>query len=58
MKEAEMRQIGEMIASILLEPESEAVKSKVRQGVADITAKFPMYPSRLKQSREGGIAAG
>ncbi|MCC7308151.1 MAG: serine hydroxymethyltransferase [Acidobacteria bacterium] len=58
MKEAEMRQIGEMIASILVEPESDAVKGKVRQGVADITAKFPMYPSRLKQSREGGIAAG
>lgn len=58
MKEFEMRQIGEMIASILVEPESDAVKSKVRQGVADITAKFPMYPSRLKQSREGGIAAG
>lgn len=58
MKEAEMRQIGEMIASILVEPESDAVKSKVRQGVADITAKFPMYPSRMKQSREGGIAAG
>lgn len=58
MKEAEMRQIGEMIASILVEPESDAVKGKVRQGVADITAKFPMYPSRLKQSREGGIAVG
>ncbi|MGD9561552.1 MAG: serine hydroxymethyltransferase [Pyrinomonadaceae bacterium] len=58
MKEAEMRQIGEMIASIIREPGSEEVTRKVRQGVADVTARFPMYPSRLKQSREDGIAAG
>jgi glycine hydroxymethyltransferase len=48
MKEDEMRKIGEMIASIIREPESEEVKAKVRQGVAEVTAKFPMYPNRLK----------
>jgi glycine hydroxymethyltransferase len=49
MKEAEMKQIGEMIASILREPESEAVKGRVRQQVAEITARFPMYTNRLKE---------
>ncbi len=49
MKEAEMRQIGEMIASIIHEPESEDVKQKVRMGVAEIAARFPMYPTRLKE---------
>ncbi len=48
MKEPEMKLIGEMIASIILEPESEAVKTSVKQSVADVTAKFPMYPGRLK----------
>jgi glycine hydroxymethyltransferase len=48
MKEPEMRQIGEMIASVIREPESEDVLRKVREGVAEITAKFPMYPTRLK----------
>ena len=56
MKEAEMSSIGEMIASVIQEPESEEIKVKVRQGVAEITAKFPMYPIRLKekQSSIGG----
>jgi glycine hydroxymethyltransferase len=49
MKEAEMKQIGEMIASIIREPESEDVKGRVRQQVAEITARFPMYTNRLKE---------
>ena len=48
MKEAEMKQIGEMIAAVIGEPESEAVKARVRSQVAEITANFPMYPNRLK----------
>lgn len=48
MNEGEMRQIGEMIASVIREPESQEVKANVRRGVAEITARFPMYPSRLK----------
>ncbi|MGH9820468.1 MAG: hypothetical protein ACRD43_09900, partial [Pyrinomonadaceae bacterium] len=56
MKETEMTQIGELIASIILESESDEVKRKVRQEVAEITDKFPMYPNRLKQGREGQIA--
>lgn len=50
MKEAEMKQIGEMIASVISEPESEDVKNRVKNGVAEITAKFPMYGQRLKDS--------
>jgi glycine hydroxymethyltransferase len=57
MKEPEMRLIGEMISSIIHEPESEEVKIRVRQGVAEITAKFPMYPGRLKEKREDAISA-
>ena len=57
MKEAEMKLIGEMIASIIHEPESEEVKARVKQGVAEVTAKFPMYPGRLKAKREEAISA-
>ncbi len=48
MKEAEMQEIGRLIAAIVHEPESEAVKSKVQQSVAELAAKFPLYPKRLK----------
>lgn len=50
MKEAEMKLIGEMIASVIREPESEDVKTRVKQGVAEITSRFPMYPTRLKEN--------
>ena len=58
MKVPEMKQIGEMIASIIREPGSEEVKRKVREEVAAITGRFPMYPNRSKQGHEGGIAVG
>ena len=48
MKEPEMREIGRLIAEVIHAPESEDVKNKVIQGVADLTAKFPLYPNRLK----------
>ena len=57
MKEAEMVLIGEMIASVIHEPESEEVKTRVKLGVAEVTAKFPMYPGRLKAKREEAISA-
>ena len=47
-----MREIGAMIAAVIREPESEEVKTKVREQVAEVTAKFPMYPTRLKQKNE------
>ena len=55
MKEPEMKLIGEMIAAVIQEPESEAVRDRVRNDVAEITAKFPMYPTRLK-SEPGAVA--
>jgi len=57
MKEAEMKLIGEMIASIIHEPESEEVKVRVRQGVAEVAARFNMYPTRLKGRRGDAISA-
>lgn len=47
MKEAEMETIGKLIASIIREPNSEEVQTKVKQGVAELTAKFPMYQNRF-----------
>ncbi|MFT3746216.1 MAG: serine hydroxymethyltransferase [Pyrinomonadaceae bacterium] len=57
MKEAEMNQIGEMIAAVIHEPESEEVKARVKNGVAEITARFPMYPNRLKAKNEDALSA-
>ncbi len=48
MKEAEMVVIGRLIAAIVKEPESEEVRRKVQGGVAELTAKFPLYAKRLK----------
>jgi glycine hydroxymethyltransferase len=49
MGEEEMRQIGRLIAAILHEPQSEDVRHKVQQEIAELTARFPLYPKRLKQ---------
>jgi glycine hydroxymethyltransferase len=57
MKEPEMAKIGDMIASIIREPESESVKERVKKEVAEITSKFPMYPGRLKTTDEAISAA-
>lgn len=56
MREADMRLIGEMIASVIHEPESDEVKAKVKRDVAELTAKFPMYPTRLKERRTDALA--
>ena len=56
MKEADMRLIGEMIASIIHAPESEEVKAKVRRDVAELTAKFPMYQGRLKEPHGDAVS--
>jgi glycine hydroxymethyltransferase len=57
MKEPEMNKIGEMIASIIREPESEDVRSRVREQVAEITSRFPMYPARSGHSGGEAISA-
>ncbi len=56
MKEEDMRSIGKMIAAVLREPESEEVKIKTRQEVADLAARFPMYPKRFKESKAGAVS--
>ena len=51
MKEPEMREIGRLIAEVIHAPESEAVRNKVKRDVADLTARFPLYPKRLKAAK-------
>jgi glycine hydroxymethyltransferase len=57
MKEEEMRAIGRMIAAVIAEPESEEVQARVKREVAEITAKFPMYPNRLKEKTGANSAS-
>jgi glycine hydroxymethyltransferase len=58
MKEAEMKQIGAMIAAVIKEPESEDVKKRVQNDVAELTSRFPMYPKRLKEKPGEASSAG
>lgn len=53
MKEAEMREIGRLIAEVIHAPESDDVRTKVRRDVANLTARFPLYPRRQKQGAAG-----
>lgn len=48
MKETEMQEIGRLIAAVVHESESEEVRKKVQQGVADLAARFPLYPKRSR----------
>jgi glycine/serine hydroxymethyltransferase len=48
-----MREIGRLIAEVIHAPQSEEVKNKVKQGVAELAARFPLYPKRLKQHASG-----
>ena len=52
MKEHEMREIERLIAEIIHAPESDDVRNKVKQGVADLTARFPLYSKRMKRQPE------
>ncbi len=49
MTEADMRTVGRLIAEVLHDPQSEDVRNKVRQEVAELASRFPLYPNRLKQ---------
>jgi glycine hydroxymethyltransferase len=48
MEETEMEAIGKMIAAVIREPNSEEMKTKIKQDVAELTQKFPMYQNRIK----------
>ena len=56
MKEAEMKQIAALIASIIREPESEEVKTQVKTDVAELTAKFPLYAHRVHEGKTDVIS--
>jgi len=47
MKEPEMRAIGRLIAEVINAPESEETRNRVKRDVAELTAKFPLYPKRM-----------
>src|SRR5947199_9093661 len=57
MKEAEMREVGRLIAAIIHAPDSEEVRTKVRRDVADLTARFALYPRRLKRPADEAMSA-
>ena len=57
MKEDDMRGVAEMLAAVIREPESEEVRAKVKTKVAELTAKFPMYPNRYKEKSTSAISA-
>jgi len=57
MRETEMKQIAGLIASIIREPESEEVKTKVKKDVAELTEKFPLYAHRLKEKSTSALSA-
>ena len=59
MKEPEMREIGRLIAEVIHAPQSDEVRNKVIRGVADLTARFPLYPNRLKrfEAEHGTVGA-
>jgi glycine hydroxymethyltransferase len=58
MGESEMQTVGRLIAEILHAPESEEVRRKVKEGVAELAARFPLYPHRLKQAAPQPEAMG
>ncbi len=57
MKEPQMQEIGRLIAEVIHAPESEEVRNKVQHGVADLTARFPLYSKRLKKGASHAVLA-
>ena len=52
MGEEEMRQVARLIAAVLQDPESEEARATVRQSVYELSARFPLYPRRLRGAPE------
>jgi glycine/serine hydroxymethyltransferase len=57
MKEAEMKQIAGLIAAVIHDSESAEVSERVKREVAELTARFPMYPNRYKEAKIESISA-
>lgn len=51
MKEAEMQEIGDLIADVVQNSESDDVKSKVRDSVKALTKRFQLYSHRSSDGR-------
>jgi glycine hydroxymethyltransferase len=47
MGEPEMREVAVLVADVLHAPDDEGVRSRVRQSVGELTARFPLYAERL-----------
>ena len=47
MEEAEMEMIGNLIADVLENLESDQVKNRVKEQVRELTSRFPLYPDRV-----------
>jgi hypothetical protein len=58
MGEEEMRQVARLIAAVLHEPESEEVRARVTESVHELSARFPLYPRRLRERAADAGAAG
>jgi glycine/serine hydroxymethyltransferase len=43
MREGEMRRIAELIDAVLAAPQDEAVATRVKAGVRELTDAFPLY---------------
>ncbi len=52
MGEDEMRVVARLISEIIHAPQSDEVRRKVKLDVAELSARFPLYPKRLKQLPE------
>jgi glycine hydroxymethyltransferase len=48
MGEEEMRTVARLISEIIHAPQSDEARTQVRLGVAELAARFPLYPKRLK----------
>jgi len=57
MLEPEMKTVARLIAEILHAPESEDVREKVKREVAELSARFPLYPQRLKNAAPPEVEA-
>ncbi|MBI3929692.1 MAG: serine hydroxymethyltransferase [Armatimonadetes bacterium] len=57
MKQAEMEKIGRWILECLKSPQDEALKVRIREEVASLCGRFPLYAERIEQNLEPGVTA-
>lgn len=58
MRETEMREVATLIAAVLHEPESEAVRNRVTREVKELSARFPLYPKRYQKRKAAEGVSG